>query len=553
MKIYQHASLSEDPTDLLDAVTKQYVDNLIAAVSGGAGGGVFITNISPTSTGNVGNKQYVPNTVPANKVITDGTSDTNNVRVTLVAEGSGSFYSPTITITTDPVLPNTPMTVPLSEDASDKRFFSGFVDLTDITADVIVTATSSTSATATCTIHRAAAGPQIDTLLIGSLPGSQTEAKAGDVVNVSGRIANAATYVEIIAGGANSAISSMTLGAADSFGTGFKSFSGTFIVSGASGLQNVSARGRNNLGTYGNTFVSSNQITLNQTYPTIGARTITYPVGQSALKGTESATVASTITNADTVLYTTSANLSVDSPNTYSATKTVTRVSGTYVTGQNNYTITATKASNNATSTANAQVIIADAAPTAAISIGGNPVRLFSSPTGVDYTITITPSQVLASAPSLVASSGTWQGSWTASGNNWTRVLRILDSDLKGAQTFSSLSLTNQALVNGSTITAGANYTVGGFATRTITFAAFERYHAIGTTIGQINKVTAKYSGTANNLTLYNDTGDHFQGFTIVDAAGNYDANGGYLFISDAAFAASNTSGTLQLDIGEAA
>ena len=41
MKIYQHATLSDDPSAAMDAVTKQYVDSLISAITQGAGGGVF--------------------------------------------------------------------------------------------------------------------------------------------------------------------------------------------------------------------------------------------------------------------------------------------------------------------------------------------------------------------------------------------------------------------------------------------------------------------------------------------------------------------------------
>jgi hypothetical protein len=228
----------------------------------------------------------------------------------------------------------------------------------------------------------------------------------------------------------------------------------------------------------------------------------------------------------------------------------VTRTGGTYSVGTNNYTITATKTSNNATSTASSAVSIANSSPTAAITITGTPTRLLSSPAGTDYTIVITADQQLSVAPSLVASSGTFQGSWTGSGTTWSRVLRITDTDPKGAQTFSSLSLTGLAGVTGSTISSGSTYTVGGFATRTITFPAFAQFAAIGTTIVDITKVTAAYTGSTT-LTRYSDTAQHFQGFTIVDATGTYSATGGYLFISDAAFAGSNTSGTLKLDITE--
>lgn len=552
MKIFQHAELSDNPTAPMDAVTKQYVDALMLQTGNAVGGGVFFTNIAPTTSGIVGEKEYVPGTVPANRVITDGTTDTPNVTVTLIAEGTGSFYSPTITLDSQPALPGLPAVVALSEDPSDKRFFTGSYNLTGITADdYTITATSSTGAVGVIEIHRAGAGPNVASVTIGALPGSQTEVKSGDVVQVSGIVPNAATYVEVIAGGAASALSAQTLGANDSAAPGYKNFSGTFTVGSGTGSQTIQARARNVLGTFGANAVSTNSVVLNQTYPTIGARTITYPVGQSALKGAESASVSATVTNADTVSYTAN-NLSVDSPSTYAPTKTVTRTGGGYIIGTNNYTITATKASNNATSTASSAISIADTAPTASISIVGNPPRLQATTAGNDYTVRITPNQTLNAAPTLTASSGTWQGSWVNNAGVWSRVLRINDSSPKGAQTFSNLQLTNLANVVGTTITSGGTYAVGGFPTRTITFPAFARYAPIGTSVTDISKVTASYTG-ATTLTRYSDTGDHFQGFTIVDSDGNYSPTGNHLFISDAAFAGSNTTGTLQLDVTEAA
>lgn len=552
MKIFQHATLSAHPVDPFDAATKQYVDTALQTQAGSSSsGGVFITNFAPTAGGIVGSKAYVPNTVPANKVITDGTTDTDNVTVTIYAEGSGAFYSPTITVTTNPPQANGPIIANISEDVNDKRVYTATANLTGITADTLVTATSSTGGIATATIHRAAAGPAVGHITIGALPGSQTEAKSGDVVTITGRVANAATYAEIIATGAAGTLSVLTLGAADSFGTGFKSITGSFTVGSGSGPQSITARARNALGTFGSNQTSTNTIVLNQTYPTIGAFTIGYPASQSALKGSETATVASTVTNGDVVAYSTGSTLSVANPNTYAATKTVTRIGGTYLYGVNNYTITATKTSNNATSTASTAVAIADAAPTASISISGNPSRLQSTAAGRDYVITVTANERLNAAPTITASSGTFQGSWSGSGAVWTRTLRITDTDPKGAQTFTA-SLINIANVTGTTITAGAGYNVGGFPVRTITFPAFSRFEPIGTNVGDITKVTASYTGAAV-LTRQTSTADVFQGFTIVDAAGNYDPNGGYLFISDSAFAGSNTTGTLQLDVAEAA
>jgi hypothetical protein len=532
----------------MEASTKYYVDYQV--VNGVTVGGLFFTNIAPTSTGIVGSKTYVAGTTPSNSVITQGTTDTSNVTVTMYAEGGTAFFSPTITITTVPAQAGGPIIATLTQPTAGDRVYTATANLTGITADTVVNASSSTNATATCTIVRAAAGPVLDVLTIGSYPGSQTAVKAGDTVTVSGRVANTATYAEIIAGGAAASLVSLTLGAADSFSTGYKTITGTITISGLTGAQSVTARGSNSLGTFGSNFTSTNTITLDQVFPTIGTRTITYPATQSGLKGTESATVASTVTNFTTITYS-GTNLTVTSPTTYAASKTVTLSGGTYSFGTNNYTITAVKAANNSTTTASSAVTIAAVAPTAAITYSPTG-RMLSSPTGVSYTVTITANQQLLSAPSLVASSGTWQGSWTGSGTTWSRVLLIVDTDPKGTQTFSSLSATGLAGLVGSTITSGASYTVGGFAARTITFPAFAQYAAIGTTIVDITKVTASYTGSTV-LTRQSSTAYAFQGFTIVDATGTYSPTGGYLFITDSAFAGSNTSGTLQLTIAEAA
>lgn len=552
MKAHGLIKCDDTPVANNDLVNKQYVDQLV--VSAAVMGGVFVTDISPTAAGIVASKQYVANTIPANKVILEGQTDTPNVRVTIVAEGSSAFYSPTVTVSTSPPRAGFPKVATLVEDAYDKRLFNGYVDITGVTEDTVVTITSTSGATASVTIKAAPAGPALNTVVIGALPGAQTEAKQGDVVPVTAKVENAAVYVEIISGGAANALSSLaTIGAADSAGVGFRTVSGTFIVSNATGAQSVIARSRNSMGTYGANKGSDNTITLNQTYPVIGARSITYPVSQTALKGTESATVDATVTNADTVSYA-GVNLSVAAAGTYAPSKTVTRTGGTYVYQTNNYTITATKASNGAVTTANAQVNIADAAATGAITITGAPARLVSStPSGEVYVVNVTANQVLEVAPVLVASSGTFEGAWSFAAGKWSRNLRIVDADVDGAQNFSGLQLNGLADVIGTTISSGAAYTVGGFKRRTLTFAAFSKTAAIGTVVNNFAKVTAKYSGTADDLTRRTDTTQFVAGFTISNEDGTYNPNGAYLYLTDAGFAGSNTTGTLQVEIEEVA
>lgn len=549
MKIYQSTELSRHPLFDMEASTKWYVDQVVAGNI--VIGGLFFTDIAATTTGIVGDKTYVPGTVPANKVITAATTDTSNVTLTLLAEGGTSFYSPTVTITTDPAQPGGPIVASLAEDPTDKRTYIATANI-QVNTTLTVTATSSTGATAQVTITRAGVGPALDFLNIGPYPGTQTEVKAGDILTVSGRAPNDATYAELIAGDANAALSVLTLGAPGSFSTGYRTLSGSFTVSNLTGVHTVTARARNAFGTYGLPFNSLNTVVLNQTYPSIGARTIAYPSGQQGIKGSESATVSASVANFNVISYS-GTNLSITDPSTYAVSKTVTRTGGGYIFETNNYTITATRTANNAITTAQAAVTIANDAPTAAITIGGSPARLRSSPTGVDYTVTVTASQRLLSAPSLAASSGTWLGSWSGGPIVWTRTLRITDLDPKGNHTFNSLQATGLAGVVGTVITSGANYTVGGFTVRTLTFPAFAQYVPIGTSVTDFTKTRATYTGTSPDLTRRTSTAFFFRGFTITDATGTYTPTGDHLFITDSDLAGANTSGTLQVDVEELA
>lgn len=551
MRVEGLIQCSEVPVDDDDLANKKFVDQ--AMVTAGIVGSIFATDISPTATGIVGSKVYESNTIPANKVIIEGQTDTPNVRVSFVAEGAAAFYSPVVTVHTVPARVGFPKAATLTEDTYDKRLFNGVVDITGVTEDCTVTLNSSSGAVAVTVVKAAPPGPSMNSVLIGALPGSQTEVKTNDVVAVSAKVQNTATYAEIIQTGASGSAVALTLGAADSGGAGFKTATGNFTVGAGTGAQSVVARARNALGTYGTNVQSTNTVTLNQTAPTIASRVIAYPSTQTALKGSETATITAAVSNADTVAYT-ATNLTVTNPNTYASVKTVTRNGGTYVTGTPNYTITATKNSNGAVTVATANVSIADAAATATIAIVGTPARLISSvPSGEVYVVQITPNQTLSAAPSLTASSGTWEGSWTLSAGKWSRNLRIVDADIDGAQTFSGLSMNGLANVNGTTITSGASYAVGGFKRRSITFPAFTQYAAIGTAITDFTKVTARYGGTADDLTRRSDTTQFTAGFTIVNSAGAYNPNGTHLFITDAAFAGSNTSGSLTLEIEEVA
>jgi uncharacterized Zn ribbon protein len=102
----------------------------------------------------------------------------------------------------------------------------------------------------------------------------------------------------------------------------------------------------------------------------------------------------------------------------------------------------------------------------------------------------------------------------------------------------------------GTSITSGSNYTIAGVVERDLTVPALSQLVAIGTTVSNINNLVVSYKG-ADLLTYFGSTAQQSKGFTITDSAGNVDANGTHVYLTDAAFAGSNTSGTLVLEFEE--
>lgn len=590
MKIHQGAVLSRDPEYDMEAATKRYVDIQIGGVATGAG--LFITDV--TSNGGIaGSKQYVSGTVPANKVLTEATSDTASVRVHFFAEGGASFYSPTIAVDTDPG-PGVPGII--TETSTDYRTYNGYADITvadGLEEGRLVTVTTDVGGGfTTVLIKRAPMPPVISAMTFGTTypndpyTGSpQTTLKAGDLMTVTGTVQNSATQVDLISsfgavgsGTFTTATAGGSLGANDSGGVGYKTFTIRFSVSNLSGLQSAKAEAKNSFGTYGPEFTTTNQVTLDQAAPVIGTFTVTYPGTQTALKDSEQATVSSTVTGYTAVVYSTDANnfISIPSPTTYAASKTVTRIGGNYVYDGNNYIITAYKSSNGTSSTANTDVNISNVAPTVAIT--GASTRLISSPTGQAYQITMTFNQRLKSAPSIVSSGDPTAGDRgtiamvSSNPTTWRFTLTVDDADVKGTYnwTVNNVTTLSENVYNGVTISSGGSYTLGGFTSRTVTVGALEQVVDIGTEITDPTKTTVRYAGTLQDLTYRGATlTQYFQGWSTVDGSAltytvgtepfqNYtnfvfDATSKWLFITDADFAGANTTGTLQVTIVEVA
>lgn len=533
-KVIGDLTLSQAPTLPDHGVRLQDLDARIQPLK------AFATDIVGTGgTGIVAQKVFAP-TVPANKILLSAVADTKNVTVQVLGQG-GLFTAPVVTINGTAVANWAP--------SGDANLFAGSVDLVLATSGDITIETEG-GATSTVTLTLATEGPVVQTATIGALPGTQTEAKATDVVSITGAVANDAVSMAVSNLGAAASGTIATFGANNSAGAGFKTFAGTFVVANRSGLQNVTVTAKNALGTDGTAVASGNQITLNQTAPTIGAVAINYPNGQTGLKNGDVAAVSSTITNADSVAYAFNAagqTVSIEDPTVYAVSKNVTLTAGTYNVA-NNYTITATKASNGAVSTRQASIKIANTAAAATVAVQGNPARLRTDANGETYTLVVTPNQTLSANPDLALGTGaSWVGNWVNNSNVFSRTFSVSDATPRGALSVTG-TITN--LANTASAATGS-LTVGGLIERNITFAAFSRKAPIGSNVADISKARARYAGGSTDLTRRADTTDVASAFTIVNEAGVYDPNGGFLFISDSAYAGANTSGTLQLTFEE--
>ena len=479
---------------------------------GAAIGYLFITGV--TNSGNIGSQSYVPNTVPANTVLTECTSDTTNVTIGFMAEPAG-FYSPTVTLS-GVECSN------LAQYNNDLRLFTGSFDVTLSCAageyqDFVVE--SDTGQSATVRVNLAGAGPAITDITFGSYPGTQTALKAGDVIGVTVTVENDATSAWIEAGGASASLVNLSLGAEDGAGAGYRYATGTITISSVSSDAGVTAQASNALGTDG-TEVTSANLTIDQVYPTITFNSITYPATQGALKGSETADVSVSVTNwtngVDTISYTTPLNqLSVPSTSTYSQVKTVTRIAGDYNVSADNYQISATKVSNDATTTDAWNVRIANVA--AQLTITEPATRLRSGSTGysnvglttpastAEHTITIGSNQILSAVPTLgdpAAGQGSWKnGSFSnVSGMvSFTNVLQVPDSSTRGTHSWGAISGTNLAGIETTAITGSDTYVIGGF---------MPRYYGI--TLGQNSASGAVEATTYTkvNLAWYYTNGD---------------------------------------------
>lgn len=527
-------------------------DTLRVFVQAGSQGFVAITDITPTNpSDNVGSKIKTDD----NNVLQSCTSSTTNVTVSVLAVTAGTSFKPTVDVNgTQAVLTRNALT--------DVWTGTAAITLTG-SSPYTVTATHGQGAidTAEVSIEAAPVISQLEFSGAYSQGIGQTEHATGQTLDLT--ISSSTQFVE--------------LEVVDDSGSATQSVSQTFTAVTSKTITVTTAnrgntptaypakvRIRNANGTWSAITLSTdfgsvdgiNSIKLNNTQPSISFSGTTYPVGQFALKNSESATVNVTESNVDTVSYSSSnSQLSITDPTT-TGNKTVTRIAGGYNINTNNLSVTVGKTSNATSATFSTVVWIAHDAPT--ITVTTPATRLRSGVTAQNHTISINSNQRTQATPTLSASVGTWQGAWATANNgiNWTRALAIADSDAKGVASFSGLSIINLAGIEVTAISSGDSYTVGGFVQRTVSVAAYPNREAtIGTQVSDTSKLRvtnlSKGGSGSLNTSFVGNVGDAIDTFTVTQPSGIYNATGNTLYNRDLANAVSNTSGEAQFEIEE--
>lgn len=464
----------------------------------GVNGSAFITDIQPQdSDQSVGEKVFSSD----GQVLDSCSTTTDLVRVSILALPGNTNYKPQLTVN------GTVVTGLVSQ--ADAPLFRGTVDV-DLQGGDSVVILHEDGASHTTTVNRDLPPVIQSAVFTGGYPNGQNELKAGDVFDLRVTSDLPVNKIEISNYGALSAQTFNVTALTEHTITVTIANRGTTTTP-----YGAKIRVQKPSGAWSEYFLTEVQgstdgvdlLYLNNTYPTITIGTISYPLNQTALKDSETATLNNTVTDFDTILYSSpTGELSPNLPSEYQTAKAVSRVSGNYNISTNNIRITATRTANNATSTANAVVKIAHSAPTVSITISGNPSRLRSGgndgTSPQNYIISINSNQQLKSAPTLTAPAGTWQGAGFAGGpTTWTRTLQISDNDPKGSYNFAGLSAINLSGVEQNSINSGQTYTLGGFVSRNIPLEAFQNEAVFNVPVVTYSKVTISWSFNANVAT----------------------------------------------------
>lgn len=477
---------------------------IIDTLGGGSGvnGGVFITDIKPTESGNV----VDTSTSSSGQVVESIQTDTQLVTVSLLALTGHTNYYPNVFLNGIPV-PVTP--------SADKPMFTGSLAI-NLNNDSSIVATHEDGASHKVDVTYETVPRVLDASMFGGYPGSQTELKAGDtfLINVLTDVSVSSIYLYSESGLAfNAATYDVTPGTVHQI-SGVIADRGNVAQDLGFKLRVAKSSGSTSadyLSTERGTTDGVYRVKCNNVAPSITWGAITYPANQQAIKLGESATVGNNVINYSSLTYSSpNEELTVASPSAYEVTKTVTYLTGGYNISNHNLSITALRAANGTSTSSSINIKIANTPatiyvtnPAARFRSGGNDGTSIQS-----HTITISGSQQLlggAYAPTLQSDigGGSWQTSPTFSGGptSWTNNLMVHDNDIKGVYNWGAISAYNLAGIQTTTTTGGvSNYTLGGFVSRNLTVPAFGTGGTIHVDVTDINKMNSTLNWSVKAL-----------------------------------------------------
>lgn len=484
------------------------------APGSGSGGsaGVFVRSVS--AAGIVADLVWAVD----GKHLEAATTDSEQITLTALVEGGLPAYQPTVTIAgVDAVVTETSTT----------RIFQAVATVPLAVGETVIDVVASTGGRDSILITRLSGGPAVLDVVVAPPTAPQTHYRSGQTATVAIMTDSDATQVTISASGA--AASSVTVPVSGGLATA------TITIS-SSASSPITVTAFNSFGTAGDQLTSDN-VPIDQTFPTLSLG-LMYPAGQYAIEHGEIATLSTAASGHSSVVYDIPASLSASAE--YEAFKDLTcaTLANELVTS---VTVTAHKASNASSTSKSQSVRIANVAPSLSISIDGNPTRLTRSTLGTSYTLRVVASQPLISLAidgvTMIASTDRM---------TWTGTIKIYDTTPTGDYLV-DVDVVGAA---GHAGTGSRTFTVGGFSSRTVTWPAFSRVVGLGFPIYNQANVTCSLGSKV--LTRQTDAVDRPNGFYIADANGAYNPWGSYIALSDVAFAASNTSGTLQGTVQEA-
>lgn len=543
---------------------------------------VIIEDVTPTSgLDNVSNKVFIDDD---NFVLQSCLSNTPQVTVQVLASTGSVSFRPSVTVNGSPVT--------LSRVSALSDLWRGTIPIfLSGTAPYTITAVHAEGVQDTCIVNAEDTPTVINAYFSGaySQGAGQTKHAQGQTLSLTVESPVPFKAIDII----NTSGNALTSGITSFTATTLKTLTNVSVADRGVVDQVLPAiiRIQNTNGTWSvpystdsfSTVDKVGTLILNNTRPVLSLGAVTYPENQSALKVSESATVAATYTNVDSVVFDSpNSELSI-APLVALSNPRVTRIAGGYNITDANLRGIVSRVDNATTHTATRVVNIADTAAT--ISSISKPSRLRSGYVGTDVAgvvhngathsigVSLTQQTLSFSMTSPVGALQGTQWSTADSGLTYTRSLKIVDSDIKAQYEFDTISITNLAGIvttHSSIPSITKQFVVGGFTQRTVAVTIWlngstpdQREAFIGTEARDSSKLLVTIGSSqgiyTNSLSTYTSPSNPATtNYAITGPSGVLNppnplthVGGSYVYVRDTLLAAGNASGTLPVLIEE--